>query len=106
MARKLSENQVLAIFHSQLSNKELAKVFDVYVSTIYKIKMRETWREVTTPFSSKQKTGRPHQSKKSNKKAWCPINGCGKKVVGKYFGAFYFYECEVCKTKFDKKPDW
>ncbi len=105
MASKLTENQVLSIYNSKLSNKKLAKIFDVYVSTIYKIKMRETWKNITNPYNSKQKTGRPHQSKKSSKKAWCP-NGCGKKVVGKYLGAFYFYECEVCKTKFDKKPNW
>ena len=104
MVTKINEKIALKIYLSKKSNQELGKIYGLNTSTVQKIKTKKIWRKATDQnYKFKLKTGRPHQSTKTKKKGWCD-NGCGKSVVGNYHGSIYYYECERCYKKYDKKP--
>jgi len=106
MVTKLTEEQVMIIYVSTDPIQDLADAFNVHVATVRKIKNRTTWKRVTNlNYIPQVKYGRPHQSDRTRKKAWCP-NGCGKSVSGKYHGSLYYYQCERCQTMFENKPKW
>ena len=46
---KLTENQVLEIYNSSISNKELAKIYNVSTKTINNIKNGKYWKWLTCP---------------------------------------------------------